>query len=63
MFGQDAISTMKAIFENWEAGTSKTMVVATASGYWDALSMAPWAYSDRIPYSLPMRTATWAPSR
>ncbi|WP_370453755.1 cell wall-binding repeat-containing protein [Gordonibacter sp. Marseille-P4307] len=58
MFGQDAISTMKAISENWEAGTSKTVVVATASGYWDPLVASALAgrHQCPIPPSMPRRS-------
>ncbi len=51
VWGQDAAGTAAAIFKRG-SGWSKTAIVATSDGYWDALSIAPYAYSAGAPIFL-----------
>ena len=44
LWGQNAFGTMEAISqEGWSDGSSKSVVVATSDGYWDALSASALA--------------------
>lgn len=44
LYGDDALGTMgKIADEGWEQGSTKTVVLATSSGYWDALSASALA--------------------
>ena len=51
VWGQEAPDTAVEI---WKEGTdwSSTAIVATANGYWDALSIAPYAYKEGAPIFL-----------
>lgn len=53
--GADAAETSLALYEQGE-GWSDTCIVATSNGYWDALSIAPYAYSRKCPVFL----TTWS---
>ncbi|WP_039688633.1 cell wall-binding repeat-containing protein [Berryella intestinalis] len=50
--GDDAFGTMKSITSSahgWADGSCKTVVLATSSGYWDALSAAALAGAHKAP--------------
>lgn len=49
--GADAAETAVAIYRTGK-GWSKTAIVATSDGYWDALSIAPYAYARSAPIFL-----------
>ena len=51
VYGQTAQDTAAAIFRAGD-GWSKTAIVATSDGYWDALSIAPYAYVAGAPVFL-----------
>ncbi|WP_164470985.1 cell wall-binding repeat-containing protein [Gordonibacter sp. Marseille-P4307] len=53
--GDDAFGTMKAITaspQGWPGGSCKTVVLATSSGYWDALAASALAGSQSCPVLL-----------
>ena len=51
VYGATAVETAVAIYEKG-SGWGKTAVVATSSGYWDALSVGPYAYAAPAPIFL-----------
>lgn len=51
VYGQNAQDTAIAIFRA-DDGWSRTAIVATSNGYWDALSIAPYAYAKGAPIFL-----------
>ena len=51
VYGPNAPNTATAIFRAGN-GWSKTAIVATSDGYWDALSIAPYAYVEGAPIFL-----------
>ena len=55
MYGEDASGTALKTFEMGEkvgGGWGDTLIVATVDGYWDALSVAPYAYAKNAPIIL-----------
>ena len=50
--GPEADDTSVEIFKAGDTKWGKTAVIATSSGYWDALSIAPFAYSRNAPIFL-----------
>ncbi len=53
--GDDAFGTMKAITssaQGWAGGSCKTVVLATSSGYWDALAASALAGAEGCPVLL-----------
>ncbi|MBR3235982.1 MAG: cell wall-binding repeat-containing protein, partial [Atopobiaceae bacterium] len=51
IFGDNAVATAVEIYKAG-SGWSKTAIVATSSGYWDALSVAPYAWWGKAPIFL-----------
>ena len=51
VYGKTAVDTAIKIY-NTGSGWSKTCIVATSNGYWDALSIVPYAYASKSPIFL-----------
>ena len=52
VYGDNGAATAVAVAKEVENMGSKTIVVATAGGYWDALSASPYAYATHSPVFL-----------
>ena len=50
--GADAMGTAEAIATEISSASSDTCIIATAGGYWDALSASPYAYATTSPIYL-----------
>ncbi len=64
LYGDDALGTMGKIAEKgWGQGSAKTVVLATSSGYWDALSASALAGVHAAPVLLTQTDALSAETR
>ena len=52
VYGQTAPDTAVKIYQKGSGSWGHTAIVATANGYWDALSVAPYAYAQKAPIFL-----------